>query len=125
MLPDAELQFAIYPWDYGKNASIHDISVLPAQFRARDILGSDREISAESLEGLVAALATEPSGDKAMLRWIRPFAEMPTEVLDDRYLRDCWSSRIRLRQPEVASARPPRGTDCPSNTVRRSCSQAD
>ena len=83
MLPDAELQFAIYPWDYGKNAPMYDISALPGQFRARDIQGSDREITAESLEGLVAALRGEPSGDKAMLRWVRPFAELPTELLDD------------------------------------------
>jgi hypothetical protein len=33
--------------------------------------------------GLRAGGMAEPSGDKAMLRWIRPFAEMPTEVLDD------------------------------------------
>jgi hypothetical protein len=47
-LSGATLQFAIYPWDYALNAPIYDISGTPGQFRARDIQGSDREITAES-----------------------------------------------------------------------------
>jgi hypothetical protein len=82
-VPDAELALAIYPWDYGKNAPMYDISGGPGEFRARDIQGSDREIAAESLEGLVAALSAEPSGNAAMLRWVRPFADLPAESLHD------------------------------------------
>lgn len=82
-VPDAELQLAIYPWDYGKNAPMYDISGGPGEFRARDIQGSDREIAAESLEGLVVALCAEPSGSAAMLRWVRPFAVLPPELLRD------------------------------------------
>jgi hypothetical protein len=80
-VPDAELQFAIYPWDYGRDAPMYDISGGPGEFRARDIQGSDREIAAESLEGLVVALSAEPSGSVAMLRWVRPFAALsPVET---------------------------------------------
>jgi hypothetical protein len=81
-LSGAALQFAIYPWDYALNAPIYDISGTPGQFRARDIQGSDREITAESLEGLVEALRTEPAVDRAMLRWERPFAALPTDALE-------------------------------------------
>jgi hypothetical protein len=81
--PDAELQLTIYPWDYGKNAPMYDISGGPGEFRARDIQGSDREIAAESLEGLVVALSAEPSGSAAMLRWVRPFDALPPELLHD------------------------------------------
>jgi hypothetical protein len=80
--PGAELDFAIYPWDYGRNAAIYDVSGAPGQFRAKDIQGSDREVEADSLEGLVAAIRAQPGGDVAMLRWLRPFAELPAEWLD-------------------------------------------
>jgi hypothetical protein len=81
-LPGAALQFAIYPWDYALNAPIYDISGTLGEFRARDTQGSDREIMAGSLEGLVEALRTEPAGDRAMLRWERPFAALPTDALE-------------------------------------------
>ena len=79
--PGADLQFAIYPWDYGRNGAIYDISGSAGKFKARGIVGSEREIAAESLEGLVAALRQEPRGDTAMLQWIRPFAGLPAEWL--------------------------------------------
>jgi hypothetical protein len=79
--PGAELQFAIYPWDYGADGAIYDVSGSPGLFKARDIQGSEREVEAESLEGLVEAVRHEPGGDIAMLRWIRPFAELPAEWL--------------------------------------------
>jgi hypothetical protein len=80
---DAALQFAIYPWDYALNAPIYDLSGVPGQFRASDIQGSAREITAESLEGLVEALRAEPAGDRAMLRWERPFSALLTDAPDD------------------------------------------
>jgi hypothetical protein len=81
-VPGAELDFAIYPWRYGKNGAIYDISGKSGDFTARDIQGSDREVRAASLEGLVEALGREPAGDIAMLRWRRPFAELPTDALE-------------------------------------------
>jgi|ERR1700722_11287827 hypothetical protein len=80
---DAALQFAIYPWDYALNAPIYDISGAPGQFRACDIQGSAREITAESLDGLVEALRTEPAGDRAMLRWERSFSALSADALED------------------------------------------
>jgi|SRR5215469_10218083 len=77
-LLNAELQFVIYPWDYGDNAPIYDISGAQGEFMARDIQGSEREITGSSLEELVAALGGEPAGSQAMLRWVRPFAALPT-----------------------------------------------
>jgi hypothetical protein len=79
--PGAELAFAIYPWDYGKNGAIYDVSGGPGMFKAREFQGSEREVEAESLEGLVEAVRNEPGGDIAMLSWIRPFAELPAEWL--------------------------------------------
>jgi hypothetical protein len=82
LVPGARLDFAIYPWRYGKNGAIYDISGGPGDFTARDIVGSNREVRAPSLEGLVEAVGHEPGGDAAMLRWVRPFAELPTDALD-------------------------------------------
>ncbi len=81
-IPGAEVDFAIYPWRYGRNGAIYDITGGPGGFTARDIQGSDREVRAASLEGLVEALSREPGGDVAMLRWVRPFAELPTQALE-------------------------------------------
>jgi hypothetical protein len=79
--PGDELQFAIFPWDYGKNAPMYDIGGTFGQFTAHDIQGSEREITAGSLEELVVALSREPSGDEAMLRWVRRFDELPGGTL--------------------------------------------
>jgi hypothetical protein len=77
LAPDAELQFAIYPWDYGKDAPIYDITLTGGEFRAEDLLDdSSQPISAPSLEDLIAALGQQPGGGAAMLRWGRPFAEL-------------------------------------------------
>ncbi len=78
-LPGAQLWFAIYPWPYGRHGAIYDISDSSGHFTARDIIGSNREVQASSLEGLVDAVGREPGGDVAMLQWVRPFAELPTE----------------------------------------------
>ena len=82
LIPGAQLDFAIYPWRYGKNGAIYDISGRPGDFTARDIMGSNRQVQAPSLEGLVDAVSQEPGGDAAMLRWVRPFADLPTDALD-------------------------------------------
>ena len=77
--PDAELQFAIFPWDYGKRGAIYDISGGAGRFMARDIQGSDtsdKEIEAASLDGLVEAVRQQPGGSMSMLRWVRPFGEL-------------------------------------------------
>lgn len=75
LVPDAELQFAIYPWDYGKDAPIYDVSLADGEFRAQDLLNdSAPQISAVILEDLVAELGNQPGGNRAMLRWGRPFA---------------------------------------------------
>jgi hypothetical protein len=74
--PAAELQFAIYPWDYGKDGGIYDIGGGPGQFSARDLQGSDQQVTAATLEDLVEALRQQPGGDIAMLRWNRSFDEL-------------------------------------------------
>jgi hypothetical protein len=81
-IPGARLDFAIYPWRYGRNGAIYEISGSPGGFTARDTVGSNREVQAPSLEGLVEAVSHEPGGDAAMLRWVRPFAELPTGALE-------------------------------------------
>lgn len=82
LVPGAQLDFAIYPWRYGRNGAIYEISGGPGDFMARDTMGSDREVRASSLEGLVEAVSHEPGGEVAMLRLVRPFAELPSERLD-------------------------------------------
>jgi hypothetical protein len=82
LIPGAQLDFAIYPWRYGKNGAIYDISGRPGHFTTRDIMGSNSEVQALSLEGLVEAVSHEPGGDAAMLRWARPSAELPTDALE-------------------------------------------
>jgi hypothetical protein len=81
-MPGGELQFAIYPWVYKKDGPMYRVTRGSGQFNARDVQGSGREITAGSLEDLVAALRREPSGDTAMLLWIRQFADLATEAPD-------------------------------------------
>jgi hypothetical protein len=81
-IPGAQLDFAIYPWRYGKNGAIYDIGGAGGHFTARDTMGSNSEVQAPSLAGLVEAVSHEPGGDAAMLRWVRPFAELPTDALE-------------------------------------------
>lgn len=85
MTPDAELQFAIYPWDYGKDAPIYDVTLSEDGFTAREMSDDDDDapvISAPTLEMLVEEMRGQPGGDAAMLRWIRPFADLPTAALE-------------------------------------------
>lgn len=74
----AELQFAIYPWEY-KVGPIFDITAGPDLFTARDIQGSDQEVQAATLEDLIVAVEkTRGIGVRdAMFRWARPIASLP------------------------------------------------
>jgi hypothetical protein len=77
LAPEAELQFAIYPWDYGKNAPIFDIDGSPGSFTASNLFDdAAAEVRGATLEELVAHVGGQPGGDAAMLRWARPFTAL-------------------------------------------------
>jgi hypothetical protein len=78
-VPGAELQFAIYPWDY-KGGPIFDIAGSAGDFTARDIQGSDRSVAGATLEDLVDAVRrmADIPADDSMLRWTRQIASLPT-----------------------------------------------
>jgi hypothetical protein len=80
-IPGAELQLAIYPWEYEAGAPIFDISGGLGHFTARDIQGSERIIEGASLEDLVALAEQVPDGPTSMFRWTRPVTALPTSGL--------------------------------------------
>lgn len=82
LLPEAELQFAIYPWDYGRMAPMYDITAEADQYSAHDIVGDSPDIAAPTLEELVEQMAAQPRGSEAMLRWVRRFQDLPTAALE-------------------------------------------
>ena len=75
---DAELQFAIYPWDGGGEIDvILDVLGSPGKFEASDIQGSGISFSADTLEALVSgAERYVPDKTKVMLRWSRRVSEL-------------------------------------------------
>jgi hypothetical protein len=75
----AELQLAIYPWEYG-GGPIFDISGQSGAFRAEDIQGSELAVQGATLEDLVTAVERMPGApaNNSMFRWIRPIASLPT-----------------------------------------------
>jgi hypothetical protein len=73
----AELQFAIYPWDYGDMAPVYDITAEARQYRAHDIVADSPDIAAATLQELVEQMAVQPPGSEAMLRWVRRFQDLP------------------------------------------------
>jgi hypothetical protein len=77
-MADAELQLAIYPWDY-KDGAIFDISGDVGALTARDIQGSDRSVSGATLEDVVEAVRqmTDIPDGHSMFRWIRQVASLP------------------------------------------------
>lgn len=81
--PGAVLGFAIYPRKSGKTGVLYDVSGRPGQFEARDVQASARQVQAASLEELVEAVRQQAGADIAMLRWVRPFAELPVECLEE------------------------------------------
>ncbi len=75
---DAELQLAIYPWDY-VDGPMFDITAGPSGFSATDMLGIARApLQGSSLEDLVFAAGNLPDrrAAGAMLMWTRPVAEL-------------------------------------------------
>jgi hypothetical protein len=78
LIPDAELQFAIYPWDYGSMAPMYDITAGARLYRAHDTVGDSPEIAAPTLEELVEQMAAQPRGREAMLHWVRRLQDLPT-----------------------------------------------
>ena len=82
LISEAQLQFAIYPWDYGTMAAMYDITAEVGQFQAHDIVGNGPDIAARTLEELVEQMAAQPGGRKAMLRWIRRFQDLPAAVTE-------------------------------------------
>jgi hypothetical protein len=77
--PGAVLAFAIYPRKAGKKGVLYDVSGGPGQFKACDMQGSHPEVEAADLEQLVKAVRQNAGADIAMLRWVRPFEELPIE----------------------------------------------
>jgi hypothetical protein len=75
---EAELQFAIYPWEGGGEIDvILDISGSPGKYEAKDIQGTGIAFSAESLEALVVdGQRYVPDAGKAMFRWDRRVSEL-------------------------------------------------
>ena len=78
LISEAQLQFAIYPWDYGRMAPMYEITAEACQYRAHDIVGDSPEIAAPSLEELVEQMAVQPRGSEAMLQWVRRFQDLPS-----------------------------------------------
>lgn len=80
LLQEAEVQFAIYPWDYGEMAPMYDIISEPGQYHAHDIVAGSPDIAAPSLEDLVAQMSVQPRGSEAMLRWVRRLQDLPASA---------------------------------------------
>jgi hypothetical protein len=74
----AELQLAIYPWDY-RGGPMFDIAGQAGALAARDIQGSDRSITGATLEDLVEAVRQMPDipEGQSMFRWVRQVASLP------------------------------------------------
>jgi hypothetical protein len=81
LIPEAELQFAIYPWDYGEMGPMYDITTEVGQYQAHDIVADSPDIAAPTLEELVEQMALQPRGNEAMLRWVRRFQDLPTAAM--------------------------------------------
>jgi hypothetical protein len=77
--PGAILTFAIYPRGSGEEGLLYEISGRPGQFKARSVEDGARQVQAANLEELVAGVRQEARPDYAMLCWVRPLAELPTE----------------------------------------------
>lgn len=74
---DAELQFAIYPWEGNPGKVILDIATEANGLVARDIQGTEITIQGASLEELVQKGETVlPNPREAMFRWIRRVSEL-------------------------------------------------
>jgi hypothetical protein len=76
-VPDAELQFAFYPWGY-KNGPVFDITGKPGALTARDTQGSELSVSGATLEDLVEAVRqrSDVPDDNSMFRWVRKVSSL-------------------------------------------------
>jgi len=81
LTPEAELQFAIYPWDYRMMAPMYDVTAEGGQYRAHDIVADSPDIAAPTLAELVEQMAVQPHGSEAMLRWVRRIQDLPTAAM--------------------------------------------
>lgn len=79
--PEAALQLAIYPWDYGYMAPMYDVTGQDGGYQAHDQVAHSPDIAAPTLEGLVEQMAMQAGGKEGMLRWIRRFADLPAAAL--------------------------------------------
>jgi hypothetical protein len=78
---NAELQFAIYPWDGNPGNVILDITTDSDGLVARDIQGTEITVHGVSLEELVQKAETMvPDPKEAMLRWIRRVSDLQKNV---------------------------------------------
>jgi hypothetical protein len=77
------LGFAIYPRRSGKTEILYDVSGSPGQFEARDMQTGASQVQAASLEELIEAVRQQAGPDIAMLRWVRPFTDLPAEWLEE------------------------------------------
>jgi hypothetical protein len=77
--PAAELQLAIYPWDY-RDGPIFDVSGSPGGFTAQDLDNSFPAVQGAALEDLVTAAEPMPGAGPGhcMFRWVRPVSALPT-----------------------------------------------
>jgi hypothetical protein len=74
---DAELQFAIYPWEGNPGKVILDITATANGLVARDIQGTELAVEGASLEELVQKGETMlPNPKEAMFRWIRRVSDL-------------------------------------------------
>ena len=74
---EAELQFAIYPWDGNPGDVILDITRDGRELKASDIQGSGVTFDAPSFDELVASAERYvPDTSKAMFRWIRRVSDL-------------------------------------------------
>jgi hypothetical protein len=76
-IPGAELQLAIYPWNY-RGGPMFDIDGHPGSFTAHDIQGSDLTVYGATLEDLASAVEHMPDipADDSMFRWIRQITSL-------------------------------------------------
>lgn len=74
----AELQLAIYPWDY-RGGPMFDVAGQHGSFTARDLQGSDVAVQGATIEDLVTEVERKPDvpPKNSMFRWIRPIASLP------------------------------------------------
>jgi hypothetical protein len=63
-VPGAELQLAIFPWEY-QDGPIFDITGHPGAFSARGIQGSDRSVTGATLEDIVEAARRMPDSPES------------------------------------------------------------